>query len=81
MSEPSVRAKRLHNQEGLPGGGRCGAEPARGQMPPGEDGLVVRKENRFACFPGANTRMSWGGGGRVTEEEGLHPPEGRVTFF
>lgn len=50
--------KRLYHQERLPGGGEYRAEPERGQMPPGEAWLIVRKENRFACFPRADTRGS-----------------------
>lgn len=35
--EQSIRVKRLHNRERLPGGDECGTEPGKGQMPLGED--------------------------------------------
>lgn len=60
--EQSIRVKRPHNQERLPGRDECGAEPGKGQMPLGEDWLIVRKENKFACFPRANIGISWGRG-------------------
>lgn len=60
MREQNDRVKRLRDEERLGGGGDCGAEPGRGQVPQGEDELIIRKEKRFACFPSANTRVSRG---------------------
>lgn len=37
MREQKDRVKRLHHQERLAGGGDCGAEPGKGQVPQGED--------------------------------------------
>lgn len=37
MREQNDRVKRLHDQERLGGGGDCGAEPGRGQVPQGDD--------------------------------------------
>lgn len=44
IREQNVRVKRLCNQERLPGGNECGAEPGKGQMCLGEEWLVIRKE-------------------------------------
>lgn len=44
IKDQNVRAKGLCNQERLPGGDECGAEPGKGQMPLGEEWLVIRKE-------------------------------------
>ena len=52
MREQNIRVKGLHNQERLPGGGECEAEPGKGQMPLGEEWLIIRKERawRAGCL-------------------------------
>lgn len=40
----NVWVKGLHNQERLPGGGECGVEPGKKQMPVGEEWLIIGKE-------------------------------------
>lgn len=44
MREQNVRVKGRHNQEGFPGGGDCEAQPGKGQMPLGEEWLLIKKE-------------------------------------
>lgn len=41
--EQNVRVKGLHNQEGFPGGGECEVRPGKGQMPLGEEWLLIKE--------------------------------------
>ena len=44
------RVTGLSNQERLPGGGGYEEEPGRGQMPPGEDWLIIRRSERMVSW-------------------------------